>query len=320
MASGNSNFDKLITTTLQNLPSEVTDAVSINDAAFFMLQKRGNIKIVSGGRKFTHPIYYTPNTSFKAYAKTETITTPLMDDITRAEYDIKIVAGSVVISLLDIAMNAGQKEKLIDLAEETGKRARISMAKVMGEQVWKTGATSKDFGGLPFLINSAPSSQTDVGGIDASATGNDYWRNKIATTLDFDSSSTATFASLSALVANCTFGKQGPRLAITTKTLYSEYESLLTSQMRYVTTELADAGFMHLAYQTMPVVFDDNCPSGRWYFVDTDNLWLQVLSRGNNELTDMQYSHDQLMKVALLYLFGNLTTGSRRTNGFHPFS
>lgn len=320
MATGNSNYTKLITTTLQNLPAEVFDAVSTNNALLYMLQKRGNLKIVSGGRSFTHPIYYKANTSFKAYAKTDTIDTPLMDDLTRAEYPIKIIAGSVVISLLEEAMNAGNKEKLIDLVEETVTRAKISMAEVMGDQVFGDGTGDNNFDGLQFLINSSPSTQTDVGGINPSTTGNEFWQNQIGTTADFSSSATTSFGKMSALVANCTFGRQGPRLVVTTKTLYSEYEALLTSNIRYVTTELADAGFQHLAYQTMPVVFDDNCPSGAMYFIDTDNLWLQVLARGNMEITDMQPSHDQLMRVALMYLFGNLTTGSRRTNGYHPWS
>lgn len=320
MAAGNSSFTKLISTTLQNLPAEVFDAVSTNNALLYILQKKGNLKIVSGGRSFTHPIYYKPNTSFKSYGKTDTIDTPLMDDITRAEYSIKVIGGSVVISLLEEAMNAGNKEKLIDLVEETVTRAKISMSEVMGDQVFSNGAGDNDFDGLPFLINSSPSTQTDVGGINPSTTGNEYWRNQIGTTADFSSSSTTSLGKMSALVANCTFGRQGPRLIVTTKTLYSEYESMLTSNIRYVTTELADAGFLHLAYQTMPVVFDDNCGSGAMYFIDTDNLWLQVLAKGNMELTDMERSHDQLMRVALLYLFGNLTTGSRRTNGYHPWS
>ena len=320
MATGNTSFTKLITTTLQNLPSEVFDAVSTNNALLYMLQKRGNLKIVSGGRDFTHPIYYKKNTSFKAYDKTETIDTPLMDDITRAVYPIKVIAGSIVISLLEEAMNSGNKEKLIDLVEETVTRARISMSEEMGDQVHDSGAGAKNFDGLPFLINSAPSGQSDVGGIDASASDNTYWRNQIGTTADFSSTAATSFGKMSALVAAATFGRQGPRLIVTTKTLYAEYEALLTSNIRYATTELADAGFMHLAYQTMPVVFDDNCASGVMYFVDTDNLWLQVLARGNMELTDMQPSHDQLMRVALLYLFGNLTTGSRRTNGYHPWT
>lgn len=320
MATGNSNFTKLITTTLQNLPSEVFDAVSTNNALLYILQKKGNLKVMSGGRSFTHPIYYKQNTSFTTYGKTDTITTPLMDDITRAEYPIKIVAGSVVVSLLEEAMNAGNKEKLINLVEETATRAKISMSEVLGDQVFSTGAGANDFDGLQHLIHTAPSGQTDVGGIDASASGNEYWRNQVGTTADFNNSATTSFGKMSALVANATFGRQGPRLVITTKTLYSEYESLLTSNIRYVTNELADAGFLHLAYQTMPLIFDDNCPSGSMYFVDTDNLWLQVLARGNMELSDMQPSHDQLMRVALLYLFGNLTTGSRRTNAYQPWS
>jgi hypothetical protein len=320
MATGNGNFTKLITTTLQNLPAEVFDAVSTNNALLYMLQKRGNLKIVSGGRSFTHPIYYKANTSFKSYAKTDTIDTPLMDDLTRAEYPIKIIAGSVVISLLEEAMNSGNKEKLIDLVEETVTRAKISMAEVMGDQVFGSGAGDNDMDGLQHLISTSPSTQTDVGGINPSTTDNEFWQNQIGTTADFSATAATSLGKMSALVANCTFGRQGPRVVITTKTLYSEYEGLLTSNIRYVTTELADAGFQHLAYQTMPLIFDDNCPSGGMYFVDTDNLWLQVLARGNMEMTDMQPSHDQLMRVALMYLFGNLTTGSRRTNGYHPWS
>ena len=320
MATGNSNFTKLITTTLQNLPAKVFDAVSTNNALLYMLQKRGNLKVVSGGRSFTHPIYYKQNTSFTSYGKTDTIATPLLDDTSRAEYPIKIVAGSVVISMLEEAMNSGNKEKLIDLVEETVTRAKISMSEVLGDQVFGDGTSENDIDGIQHLINSSPSTQTDVGGIDPSASGNTYWRNQIGTTADFSNSSTTSLGKMSALVANATFGRQGPRLVITTKTLYSEYEALLTSSIRYTTTELADAGFLHLAYQTMPVVFDDNCPAGEMYFIDTDNLWLQVLARGNMELTDMQQSTNQLMKIALLYLFGNLTTGSRRTNAYHPWT
>jgi hypothetical protein len=240
-----------------------------------------------------------------------------MDDITRAEYPIKTIAGSVVISMLEEAMNAGNREKLIDLVEETVTRAKISMSETLGDQVFKDGSAANDMDGLQHLINSSPSTQTDVGGIDPSATGNTYWRNQADTNAtNFNATAATTFAELSAQVTNCTYGRQGPRLVVTTKTLYAEYESLLTSNIRYVTTELADAGFLHLAYQTMPVVFDDNCSANTMYLVDTDNLWLQVLAQGNMELTDMQQSTDQLMKVALLYLFGNLTTGSRRTNGY----
>ena len=112
-----------------------------------------------------------------------------------------------------------------------------------------------------------------------------------------------------------TFGRQGPRCIITTKTVYGLYEIGLSNNMRFVTTELADAGFRHLAYTTLPVLYDDNCTAAYMYFVDTDSLWLQLLARGNFQVTGFENSHNQLSKTALMYVFGNLTAGSRRTQG-----
>lgn len=316
MATGNSSYTKLITSTLQNLPSEVFDAVSTNNALLFMLQKRGNLKKVGGGRSFTHPIYYKQNSSFASYGKLDPISTPLVDDITRAEYPIKVIAGSLVVSTLEEAMNAGNKEKLLDLVEETAIRAKISMAEVMGDQVFKDGSIANDFDGLQHLISDSPSTQSDVGGIDASA--NTYWQNQTNTDActAFNTAGAASGLTLmNTLLNDCTFGRQGPRLVVTSKTVYGLYEIGLTSNIRYATTELADAGFRHLAYTTMPIVFDDNNPGNYLYMVDTDNLWLQILSRGNMNITDFESSHDQLTRTALMYLFGNLTTGSRRTQG-----
>ena len=65
MATGNSSFTKVITLTLQDHGKEIFDAVSTNNALLYALKKKGNIKVSSGGRKFTHPVYYKQNTSFK---------------------------------------------------------------------------------------------------------------------------------------------------------------------------------------------------------------------------------------------------------------
>lgn len=315
MATGNSNFDRLATISLQNHGKEIFDAVSTNNALLYMLKKRGNIKIVDGGRSFTHPLYYKQNTSFRAYSKLEAIDTPLMDDVTRAEYPIKVVAGSLAISTFDEATNQG-KEKLLDLLDEVKMAAEISMSEVMGDQVFSDGVGANDFDGLQHLINVSPSTQTDVGGIDPSATGNTYWRNIVATTgtAAFNTGS-AGLTLMNTMLNNTTFGRQGPRAIITTKAIYGLYEIGLTANIRYVTTELADAGFRHLAYTTMPVLFDDNCTAARMYFVDTDNLWLQLLAKGNFQVTPFEPSHNQLSKTALMYVFGNLTCGSRRTQG-----
>lgn len=313
MATGHSSFDRIATTTLQNHGKEIFDAVSTNNALLADLKKRGNIKVVSGGRQFTHPLVYQLNSSFTSYGKLDTIATPLSDRITRAVYDIKVVAGSIVLSTLEEAMNAGDREKLISLAGETRKEAEISMSEVMGDQVFKDGSTSNDFDGLQNIINE--DRNTECGGITASTT-NAYWRP-----YSYDTAVTAFNTSSNGLTAmdtvlnNTTFGRQGPRLVITTSTVFQLYHIGLTANVRYTKLDVGDTGFRSLAYATMPVVIDDNCPAGNMYFVDTENLWLQLLAKGNFKITPFEYSHNQLTKVALYYVFGNLTCGSRRTQG-----
>ena len=313
MATGHSDFDRIASTTLRNHGREIFDAVSTNNALLAALKKKGNIKIVGGGREFTHPVIYQTNSSFAAYGKLDPIATPLADRITRAVYPIKIVAGSIVLSTFEEAQNAGNREQLINLAVETKREAEISMSEVMGDQVFKSGASANDFDGLQNIINE--DRNTECGGITASAT-NAYWRPySYDTVVSGFNTSNAGLTAFDDVLNNTTFGRQGPRLIITTKAVFQLYHIGLTSNIRYTTLEVGDTGFRSLAYATMPVMFDDNCPSANAYFIDTDNLWLQLLARGNFKVTDFEYSHNQLTKVALMYVFGNLTTGSRRTQG-----
>ena len=317
MATGNTSFDTLITTTLQNHGREIFDAVSSNNALLWMLKKAGNIKVSGGGRSFTHPLIYQTNSTFQAYNKLDTIALTVTDNITRANYDIKVMAGSIVLSTIDLAMNAGDREKLIDLADEKRLEAEISMAELLGDQVYKDGSTATDFDGLQNLIHETPSSQTDVGGITSSGTTTQtFWQNyaEASAVSAFNSSSAGLTAMNNALLGTI-FGRRGPRAVFTTNAVYGLYEIGLTSNIRYAQTDLADAGFRHLQYTTLPVLFDSNCPTGNMYFVDTDSLWLQVLAQANMEVTQFQLKDDQLAKSALMYLAGNLTTGSRRTNG-----
>jgi len=317
MAVGNSSFTTLITTTLQNHGKEIFDAISTNNALYWMLRQAGNIKVVGGGRKFTHPIIYKTNPSFAMYSKLDTIGLNVTDAITRAEYDIKVAAGSIVLSDVDLAMNAGNKERLLELADVKRLEAEISMSELMGDQAFGDGTGSNDFGGLQFLIHETPTGQSNVGGIDCTAsTALTYWHNYTNTSAitAFNTSDTGVKA-WNDILNNTIYGRRGPRAVFTTKTIYGLYEIGLTSNIRYAQTDLADAGFRHLQYTTLPVLFDDNCPTGNTYFVDTDSLWLQVLAQGNMKMFKFQEKDDQLAKSALMALYGNLTTGSRRTQG-----
>lgn len=317
--AGNTNFGSLATTTLQNFANEIFDGVVTNNALLFHLRKAGNIKIVGGGRQFTHPVLHKQNDSFAAISKLGTIPTNIQDDITRAVYDIKVVAGSIVLSQVEQAMNAGDKEKLIDYVEEKKMSAEVAMSEVLGDQLFNTAVTasgSDNFDSIPYLINTVPTAQTDVGGIDSSASSQTFWRNYVhATAVTAFGTSQAGINAMDLVLNNSTYGRQGPKIIITTKAVYTLYNLALTANVRYSKLEDGDAGFKNLLYATLPVMFDDNCPTGRMYFIDTDSLKLQVLSQGNMVMSAFEQAHNQLVSIALMSLMGNLTCGSRRTQG-----
>ena len=133
---GNTNYATLATTTLSHFANEIFDNVITNNAALNQLKKAGNIKVVSGGREFTHPVYYQKNSTFAAISKYGTIPTDLQDPVTRAKYDIKVIAGSVVYSMVEEAMNAGNKEKLIDYVETLKMDAETAMSELLGDQMF----------------------------------------------------------------------------------------------------------------------------------------------------------------------------------------
>jgi len=320
MPPSNSTYTTLATTTLIHFANEIFDNVITNNATLNQLKQAGNIKIVSGGRQFTHPVYFQKNSSFGAISKFGTVPTDLQDPVTRAEYEIKVIAGSVVYSMVEEAMNAGNKEKLIDYVETLKMDAETSMSELLGDQMHtaESAIGANDFGSIDHIISSdATGSGTDLGGIAVSAAG-EYWIPYVHSTASFSSSgSNGGLESMDQTLNNTTYGRQGPTFIITTAAMFSLFSGLLTANMRYTQANLQEgnSGFRNLMFANLPVMIDSNCKADTMYFIDGNSLKLQVLARGNMKMTQFQQAYSQLMARSILYVLGNLTCGSRRTQG-----
>lgn len=312
----NPNFTTLIATTLQNFSNKIMDNVILNNATLYFMKKAENIKIVSGGRQFVEQLLWRTNSSFGARASLDPIPTPVTDPLSASQWNIKVISGSIVLPTLDVAMNAGSKEQLIDYARTKSVEAETSMSNVLGAQLMNTNVTSVDFDSIPRIIANVPTAQTDVGGIDSSTSANAAWRNYVYTTAvsAFNTSQNGLNAIDTSLNAS-TFGRMGPKLMVTTKAIFTLYQLSLTPNVRY-TPDMAmgNVGFKALQYATIPIVFDDNCPAQRLYGIDTEAIKLKMLGQGNFKQTPFQMKFDQLAEAALLYVFGNLTCDQRRTS------
>lgn len=304
-----SSWNAKASRTNPNYGDEIFDGISTNNAFVWVIRQSGNIKVVEGGRTFTHPLLYQVNTSFAARSALASIPTPDPDVLTRSEWTQKTISGSTTISTLEDAQNMG-KAQLISLLEEKRQEAEISMTEILGDQLVSGTGTGDNWDSLATI--NGPTNTTTVGGIagtDAS------WRNAVGTAVTAFNTTNNGITSMDATLRAATFGSRGPRIIFTSPTIWGLYYISQAGSIRYYNEELADAGFKHLNFNTLPVLWDDNI-SGQMKLVDTDSLWLQVLSKGNLVTSKFRESVDQLSMVALTYIFGNITTGSRRTQGF----
>ena len=81
MASPNSTFTEIVSTTLRNHPTAVADNVSEHNALWRRLQDKGNIKVVNGGYEIVEPLDYAENSTYQRYSGFEQLNVGASDVI-----------------------------------------------------------------------------------------------------------------------------------------------------------------------------------------------------------------------------------------------
>jgi hypothetical protein len=305
----NASYNAQQSRTQPNFGNEVFDGISTNNAVVWMLRQAGNIKISEGGRTFTHPLMYALNTSFAARAHDATIPTPDPQTHTHSEWNVRVISGSITLFKLHQAMNQGEPV-ILKYLNEKKQSAITSFTEALGDQSVDGTGADPDWDSLETIISAT--NTTTVGGIAGSDSS---WQNYSAAIGGAFNTSNNGLTAMDAMVRGTTFGNNSPTAIFTTSAVYGLYYISQTGLIRYQNEQLADAHFEHLLFGKRPVLWDDNVDTGRMYGVDTNSLWLQVLSQGNMVTTEFMDSTNQLSSQALMYLFGNFTTGSRRTQG-----
>ena len=309
MPAGTNYASAQTSRTQPHFGDEVFDGISTNNALVWMLRQAGNIKITEGGRTFTHPLMYALNPTFAARAHDASISGADAQTHTHSEWTPAVISGRIDLFKLHQAMNQG-KAVILRYLEEKKSSATVSMTEILGDELVDGSGTAPSWDSLETIISTT--NTTTVGGIAGSDA---TWQNYSAAIAGAFNTSNNGITAMAAAARSTSFGKSSPRVIFTTGAVYDLYYISQAGNIRYYNEELADAGFEHLNFGRRPVLYDDNIDAGRMYFVNTDSLWLQVLKQGNLVTTEFQPSVGQLSDSALMYLFGQLTTGDRRSHG-----
>lgn len=315
MASPNSTFTELVTTTLRNHPTEISDNVSQHNALYRRLKTGGKIKKLSGGYEIVRPLDYAENSTYQRYSGYDALNIGSSDVLSAAKFDWVQAAVHVVASGRELRMNAG-KEQLIDLAASRTKNAMRTAANNMSLDLYSSGSLSNQMGGLGHIIQTAGTGT--VGGINSSTYT--FWQNQYQ-----EASGANTYADIKndmiKLWLNCARGADQTDLIVMTQDFYAAYWNALTPQQRYSSEDKeATAGFNALKFQQADVIFDRQTTNftatgEKAYFINSDYLELVVHRDTNWSTLEEKMSVNQDATVIPILWMGQLTCSNRARQG-----
>jgi len=305
--AGNSNFDEILSTTLNNYIPKLTDNVFTARPLFYALTNGQSIRRVSGGAKIVAPILYGTNSTAASYSGTDTIATTAQTGISAAEFNWKQYAATVTISGIEEAKNNGEAQ-IIDLLEGKIFQTQETIIENLNTMFYGdgTGNSGKDWEGLAALVDATGT----VGGIDSTASGNGFWASTETAV-----GGAITTAKMATMYNSVSVGNDQPSIIITTQDVYEDYEALLTDQIRYTDTDVADAGFQNLLFKGAPVTFDSACTSGVMYYLNTKYLRLVGHTETWFKPTPFVRPTDTDAVYSQILCYGNLTVTNRARQG-----
>lgn len=320
MASPNSTFTELVSTTFRKHGKSFTDNVSKHNALLRYIMANGGQREEDGGLSIVEPLDYNSNGTYQRYSGYDVLNVSASDVLSAAEFAWKQIAINIVASGLEMRINRGDS-KIIALVKSRIKNGLRTFKNNFSVDLYSDGTLTNQIGGLQSIV--ADAGTGTVGGINS--TTFPFWQNVVqsaAAPLQGGAAVTVSATTIEnsimlPLYLQLTRGDDQPNLIVASNDWYSFYEASQTSLKRYSTADSASGGFVNLKYKKADVIFDGSSgiPAAHMYFLNTDYLNLVVHQDANMTVLDQVKPYNQDAAVVPVLWMGNLTCSNRSLQG-----
>jgi hypothetical protein len=313
MASPNSTFTELVSTTFRKHRKEIKDNISNRNALLKYINKRGNTRKEDGGLTIATPLDYQSNSTYQRYSDWDTLNISQSDVISSAEYQWRQIAINVVASGRELRINSGDS-RIINLAKGRIKNAIRTFNNNFSSDLYSAGSLTNQVNGVQAII--ADTNTNTVGGIDASAWP--FWQNTVISAATLSVTPSATTIENGLMLPAWLSVDRGPDdqpdLIVADNTYYQYYEGSQVSLKRYSDENKVSGGFVSLKYKNADVLYDGNSgiPSSHMYFCNTNYLELVVHQDADLEVMDDMRPVNQDGSVTPILWMGNLVCSNRK--------
>jgi hypothetical protein len=312
MASPNSTFTELVTTTFRKHRKEIKDNISNRNALLLYMNKRGNTRKEDGGLSIATPLDYAANQTYQRYSDWDTLNISASDTISSAEYQWRQIAINVVASGRELRINSGES-RIINLAKARIKNALRTFNNNFSSDLYSLGTLTNQINGIQALI--ADAGTGTVGGINSGDFP--FWQNTVIDASVLSVTPSATTIETGLMLPAWLATDRGPDdqvdLIVADNNYYSFFEASQVSLKRYNDATKATGGFTTLKYKNADVIYDGNSgiPANRMYGINTNYFELVVHEDADLEVMDEMRPVNQDGAVTPILWMGNLTCSNR---------
>lgn len=302
--------------TWENREKKPSDAVSDNIPLLYMLRKKGNVKVINGGRVIWEDIRVAQNAYVQRIDATEEITIGYNQTLTGFEYSPKIIVVPVVINALERAQNEGEAQ-FLDLLEQRNQTADDSLFNSMEEDLQGdgTGYGGKAFAGIKSYIVTSTASGS-YGGI-ARATYTSIRNASVdAPTTFTGATDSSNIESRLRYTKNLVLRNGGPELCLAGSTYFNAACDAMSAKQRFTQNEeMLKANFDNVMIEGMTMVLANGkvfsglarIAADRAYGIRLENFALKMYKNYNFQPVAERVSVNQLVDIAITVGIGQFT-------------
>lgn len=320
MASPNTTFTELVSTTWRQHSKDVKDNVSRNNALYSKLMEKGNTRTETGGLTIAQPLDYNANGTYQRYSGYDVLNVQQSDVISAAEFQWRQIAMNVVASGLELRSNSGDSQ-IIKLVKTRIKNAMRTFKNNFSYDLYSDGTLPNQINGLQALV--ADAGTGTVGGIDSSTWT--FWQNAVqsaAAPLQGGGAVTVSATTIEGSIMlplwlNQVRGDDKPDMILASNDWFTFYEASQVAIKRYTSSSDVSGGFTSLKYKNADVIFDggSGIPAAHMYFLNSDYFELVVHRDANLSIQDEVSPYNQDAVVIPVLWMGNLIVSNRRLQG-----
>lgn len=270
-------FNQAVTTTTrEKILKKVYDTVT-NGTPGLMTFLQSPVGEWRSGTSYKFAIKYQDTTNGGVMGIADKLDTDRQNVRVQANFNLKAMNKPVVVAIAETTANMGD-EQIVDLLDTEFDSQAQSLMNVMAQQLYTGNGSGNQWDSL---ANAASDSTLF-------ATYGDLPRSTYPSFEGYYLASTGalTLAKLATADDAVTVGVDSPDLALTTKALWSTYESLLTPSVRanFSTSGYpkmnawggvpaspglgGQQGFVYLTFRGTPIAKDEQVPSGKFFLVN----------------------------------------------------